>query len=303
MADRSDQPDDIERGGGEDEADAIDPELVALAEERTRGSALRPILFLAVIGLGCWMIADFWHDISYVFSSRTPTEVGDVTNAATEGDEPPDWEEVLPHNELVSLSGIPKRRSQSREFRFFKLVGAPIYVQAPREESADTLAERVGDKPEGGPDRTYFDGTGRLIKLWKVPERYTGFKQYYRQKYGTRFCEYVDDEERERILRKRRTAVVENWRERYEEASEEERAEEGLTPEPTDQEVEEIVSASPVCVYAFLFKAEETPWSNWEYLLLAALFGVFILLNIYWLIRWFRVFFGSSVDVRDLVEE
>lgn len=284
----TDESEEFEDWLSEGEGDEVDPELMALAEERSRGSALRPILFVAVIALGFWIIGDFWSDVTYFFSPKKPVELGDATSLQME---------ELPHNRLVSISGIPKRRSQSRKYRYFKLVGAPVYVEVPRGESLDPIKSAADDTPDGDVDRTYFEGEGRMIAFAKMPERYRGIKHYYRRQYGTRFCELIDDKERRRIRRERRSAVIENWREQYEKASQQEREQQGLTPEPTDAEIEEILGASPICIDAYLMRTTITPWRHWWYLLTAAIFAIFMLVNVYWLIRWFQKFFGSDVDL------
>ncbi len=288
---------------GEPEIGEVDPELMALAEERASSSALRPILFLAVIGLSIWIVSDFWGEIEYFFSPAEPVEVGEVTELASEPGEDPDWSEHFPHNRYVSLRGIPKRRSQSEKYRYFKLVGAPIYVEAPLEEGEDRSTPVAPRRGAMNPtDREYFEGAGRLIAFEKMPERYNGVKRYYRQKYGTRFCETLDEGDRERIRNEKRTAIVDNWRERYEEASDQKRKRDGLTPEPSDQKVDEILEANPICVEAYLLRSTVEPSDNWTYLLVAGLFGLFMLLNVYWLVRWMRDFFRSDVDVNDLGE-
>jgi len=298
MSDPADRPDDA-NGGGEEGAsgggEEVDPELLALAEERSRGSLLRPVLFVAVIVLGGWILADFWPDLRYFFSTDDPAKLGVVHEEyAGQAQEAPHRRLELPHNEYVHLEGIPKRRSQSEQYRFFRLVGAPIYVQTPREETPDSLADRVGDEGDGSADREFFSGEGRLIALWRMPERFHSIKNYYRKHYGTRFCGRLSEEEKRSIRQRQRTAYIENHREEYENASVEERAE--MRPEPTEEEIRRVVESKPVCVDAYLLLDGESPGSSWRILTLAALFALFIVLNIYWLIRWFRNFFAPEVD-------
>ena len=281
--------------------DEYDPELVALAEEQSRQSVLRPILFIAVIALGVWIIGDFKSQIAYFFSSTEPVELGEITDMASGKDEGPNWAEKFPHNTYVSLSGIPQRRSESRKYRYFKLVGAPVYVEQPVED-APPPPELQGPNREGPVAREYFEGAGRMISFAKVPDRYAGVKNYYRRNYGTRFCETLDQKDIERIRSEQRSAIVDNWREQYDNASEKEREEKGLTPEPSDEEIQEIMNANEICVDAYLVQATVTPRDHWMYLLTAGLFGLFMLLNVYWLIRWVRAFFSSDVDL-DHIDE
>jgi hypothetical protein len=303
MADPADPADESEGApeGGEAKSEEVDPELVALAEERERGSALRPVLFVAVIVLGVWVLADFWPDLKYFFSGTEPTELGSVHDEyAREAQKHPERKVDLPHNTFATIRGIPKRRSQSDQYRFFRLVGAPIYAQTPRENEAESLAERVGESEEGSVDREYFDGAGRLVALWKMPERFQGIKNYYRKHYGTRFCGNLSEKQRSSIRERQRTTYIENTRQEYENATEEEREEQNLEPEPTEEEIQQVLESNPVCVKAYLLLDGESPRSSWRILALAALFGIFILLNIYWLIRWFQNFFGPEVDPSEL---
>ena len=297
----ADEPQDNRDGEKRQQGEEVDPELVALAENRSRGSALRPLLFAAVIGLGVWIIGDMWTDISYFFTPSSVEEIGSLTEMASEG-EGGDWQNKLPHNRYVEIGGIPKRRSQSRKYRYFKLVGAPVYVEVPREKKeGGSLAERIGkEEASGSVDRTYFNGKGRIVAFGKAPQKYLGLKHYYRRKYGTRFCEMLDEKDERRIRRERRQAVIENWRERWENASPTEREDQEITKEPTEQEIDEILGASPICVEAYLVRIETEPWDHWWYVATALLFGLFMLVNLYWLGRWFRQFFGSDVDLSHL---
>jgi len=291
-----------EFGRGGDEGDEVDPELMALAEERSRPSALRPILFLAVIALSIWIVADFRPQLEYVFSASEPVELGDVADLAEGPESAPNWTEVFPHNRFVSISGIPKRRSESRKYRYFKLTGAPVYVEQPLSE-VPSKSKFDGPSRPGASDRTYFEGTGRIVAFSQMPERYAGVKRYYRNNYGTRFCENLDEEDRERIRSEQRSAIIDNWRERYANASKREREKKGLTPEPTDQQVDEIMNADELCVDAYMVQATVAPRDHWMYVLTAGLFVVFMLLNVYWLIRWFRDFFSADVDLETNEEQ
>lgn len=281
---------------GEGEEPEVDPELIALAEERDRGSALQPLLYISVIVLGIWIIGDFWEDVSYFFSPSEPIDLGSATEMTDED------VGQLPHNRYVHLEGIPKRRSEGREYRYFKFVGAPIYAAVPRENPDDTLEEQLDDEPKGSVDRTYFDGEGRLVELAEMPARYSGVKQYYREQYRTRFCETLAEREEKRLRERRRQLIVDNWKDRYEDASPEERREEGLTRRPSDEEIADILDDRPICTEAYLFRAEMSPRDHWWYLLVAGLFGSFVLVNVWWLARWVFGLFGTSVDVDELEE-
>lgn len=288
---------------GLESEEEVDPELVALANEQRSQSVLRPILFVAVIALGVWIISDWSAQIRYYFSSSEPAAIGEVTEFASKRADDENWKPELPHNRYVSLSGVPSRRSHSGKYRYFKLIGSNIYVEQPRKNSGEGEQDKEKeDQTAATPDRTFFEGEGQLLEFSKVPERYRGVRDYYREAYGTRFCGLLSDREEERLREVKRNAIRESWREEYRNASEEERIEKGLKAEPSDEEIEDIMEADPVCVDAHLLRATVSPSDHWWYLVVAGLFGLFMLVNAYWLVRWFVRFFGSG-PIPDLDED
>lgn len=293
MADNTDKRREIEEKLGLEPGEEIDPELVELANEQRSQSVLRPILFIAVIALGVWIISDWWPELRYFFKSGEPTQIGEVGDFASKRGDDPDWSPDLPDNEYVSLSGVPSRRSSSPKYEYFKLIGANIYVEKPREETGDSegVERRRSFK---SPDRVRFEGAGRMLSFGSVPERYQGVRDYYHKTYGTRFCGLITDREQSRLRKLRRESIIQTWREDYENATEEERDEQGLTPKPSDEEIEELMGADPVCVDGYLLRAGVTPKDHWWYLLITGMFGIFMLVNAYWLVRWFVHFFGSG---------
>jgi hypothetical protein len=307
MADDSEKRQIIADELGLDSEDEVDEELVALANEQRSQSILQPVLFMAVIALGVWVISDWWPDIEYFFSARQPVEVGSVTEFASKRAKDPDWEPDLPNNRYVSLSGVPTRRSASEKYRYFKLIGSSIFVEQPHTNAPEGSggSGKVGDLDSPrrslrnlrsglGPDRTYFEGKGRLMKFSEMPQRYQGVRTYYRKNYGTRFCGLMTDQEIERLRDVRRNAIVETWQDRYNEASPEERQEKNLKKRPSEEEIREILQRDPVCIDAYLLRSTVSPTDNWWYLLIAGFFGLFMLVNAYWLVRWFMRFFGTG---------
>lgn len=307
MADDSERRQIIADELGLDSEDEVDEELVALANEQRSQSILQPILFMAVIALGVWVISDWWPDIEYFFSARQSVEVGSVTDFASKRAKDPDWEPDLPNNRYVSLSGVPTRRSNSKKYRYFKLIGSNIFVEQPRENAPDETggSGNVGDLDEParsfrnlrsglGPDRTYFEGKGRLMKFSKMPQRYQGVRDYYRKNYGTRFCDRLSEQEIQRLRDVRRDAIIGTWKDRYEEATPEERKKRDLKRQPSEEEIRKILQRDPVCVDAYLLRSTVSPSDNWWYLLIAGLFGLFMLVNAWWLVRWFMRFFGTG---------
>ena len=49
----------------------------------------------------------------------------------------------------------------------------------------------------------------------------------------------------------------------------------------------------PECTEGYLIQADRGPKSFWHYLVFASLIGIFVLVNVYWLIRWVRDFVKS----------
>ncbi|AWV90701.1 hypothetical protein [Bradymonas sediminis] len=232
----------------------IDPELLGLASSGQRGSILRPILFLVVIWFGASLIHDWKVPLSYFFSSSEPVEIGNVLEFATLSAQDPNFKPDIPHNRYVSLSGVPSRRSQSERFMFFKLAGSDVYVEMPREDADLSELERAAQaNKKGDIDRQFFEGSGRALRLSEVPERYAGLRGYYFGQYYTYFCGMQLGEKEQRIL---------------------------------DESGEE-------CVDAYIVEVGTTPMSHWWYVLISGIIGIFIVLNIWWTIRWVRDFARS----------
>lgn len=229
----------------------IDPELLGLASSGQRGSILRLVLFLVVIWFGASLIYDWRVPLSYFFSSSEPVEIGNVIEFATRSAQDPNFKPDIPHNRFVSLSGVPSRRSQSERYMFFQLAGSDVYVEMPREDADLSELERAfKDDKKSQIDRSFFEGSGRAIRLSEMPERYTGFRTYYFSHYYTYFCGIQLPEREQRIL----------------------------------------AESGEECVDAYIIEVDKTPMSHWWYLLIAGVIGVFILLNIWWTIRWIRDF-------------
>lgn len=247
-----------------EDGDQVDPDLLELASEKRRGSILRPVLFVTVIWFGASIIGDWQSELEYFFSSSEPADVGSVTDFASErAQKGEDWESPLTHNRYSALEGVPSRRAQSDSYRFFKLVGGHVYVEVSREDADKSELEREFDDKKGEVDRTYFEGAGRAVNLSKTAERYRGLREYYYERYGTVFCD---------------TEIAEEHREKIQK-----RAAQG------DEESAE----EPECVEGYLIEADVEPADHWWYVALAGLIGVFMLLNVWWLIRWIRDFFRA----------
>lgn len=274
--------------------DAPDPELVALAGAGRRPSILRPILMIAVIALGGWIISDWRAELEFFFSDSEPVELPSATQFAIERAEDPDWQPPIPHNRYVQIEGIPTQRSQSARYRFFGLVGAPIFVEQERDDYIEDPIEREleGDA-KGDVDRTMYSGAGRALKFSEIPERYGGLRHYYATRYNIVFCESLDERAYRELEQTKRDAIIQQWRGHYKDSSPEDREAKGLTKEPTEEQIETIMAADPVCVEAWLIQDGVQPSDHWWYVAAAAMFGLFMLFNLVLLVRWVRDFARS----------
>lgn len=268
----------------------IDPELMELARERSRGSLLRPILMIAVIFFGLSLLNDWRDQLEYFFTSSTPVELGNITDYPVQMTENPAWKAPLIHNRYVTLSGVPTRRSQSEKYNYFKLVGAEVYVEAPREDIPKSAIERVMTEEQprklSDTDRSFYSGTGRLVALSKTTDRYGGLRNYYTTRYDTRFCEQYDERDMAEIARSRRESILLNWALEYERATPEQRTQRGLHREPTTEEMDEIFNSEPLCVNAYLFQEGTAPKNHWWNVALALLIAGFVVFNAVNLVRW-----------------
>lgn len=270
------------------QAAEIDEELIGLADENTP-SILRPILMIGVIITAFWIVGDWREQVSFFFSSNEPIVIGDVTDFATKAEDP-NWRPDLPHNRVVSLSGIPTQRSQSARYMYWRLVGGWVFVEAKRDIPEGSITAEMEDAPAGDVDRTYYEGKGRMIAFREMPQRYNGLREYYRSRYNIEFCETLRPEDVRSIENKRRDVIVSQWKIEYDEATPEERIEKKLSERPTDAQIKEILDNNPVCVDAYLVQDGVMPSDMIWYLVATILFGCFMLFNVYGLIRWIRQF-------------
>ncbi|MFU8807219.1 MAG: hypothetical protein ACNA8W_25645, partial [Bradymonadaceae bacterium] len=226
---------------GWSEEDDLDPELMELAERRSRGSILRPILMVAVIVFGASILTDWKAELAYFFSSSEPIEIGSVTEFAVQSSRDPNWRPPLEDNRYVSISGVPTRRSAGRKHHYFRLIGGEIYVEVPRDDYISNPIEReLAGQQRGDVDRTYFEGEGRLIAFSSVSDRYGGLRQYYNERYNTRFCDDFTETAIAEIARRRRETIRQNLALEYESASEETRKELDLKAVASEEDIQQI---------------------------------------------------------------
>lgn len=269
------------------DVDELDPELVELAERRSQGSILRPILMLAVIVFGASILSDWRVELEYFFSSSEPIEIGSVTEFPFQASRDPDWRPPLEDNRFVSMSGIPTRRSMGSKHQYFRLVGGEIYVEVPRTDYiANPIERELAGSQRGEADRTYFEGQGRLIAFSSMSHRYGGLRSYYNQRYNVHFCDDLSSTQLDEMARQRRDAIRQGLMLEYESATAEERAALNLRAQPTDDDIQQIFDSEPLCVHAYLLQTDTRPMDHWWYVAVAALIGFFMLFNIVNLAKW-----------------
>lgn len=246
---------------------------------------------IAVIVLGGWIITDWRAELEYFASEANPVELGDALEFAVgSGDDALQ----LPHNRYVAISGIPTQRSQSTRYRFFRLVGAPVFVEEKRDDVIeDPIQRELQGDVKGDVDRTIFRGAGRLTKFSEMPERYHGLRHYYRTRYNLTFCEELTPQAHAEIKRRKRDAIVAQLRAEYEEASPEERKLRKLQPSPADALVDELLEDDPVCIEAWLLQDGAAPKDHLWYVVATLMFLGFMLFNVGMLVRWVRAFARS----------
>ena len=244
---------------------------------------------IAVIVLGAWIISDWRTELEYLVSDSTPIDLGDalefaVTDETGAGPQ-------LPHNRYVTIRGIPTQRSQSERYRFFRLVGAPVFVEQKRDDIIeDPLERELAGDVKGDVDRTLFRGAGRLLEFSQMPQRYGGLRHYYRSRYNITFCEELTPQAHDEIKRRKRDAIVAQLRAEFQEASSEERALRKLQAEPSAELVDELLADDPICIEAWLLQDDSEPRDHIWYLLASLMFLGFMLFNVVMIVRWVRAF-------------
>ena len=247
---------------------------------------LRPILMVMVLVLGAFILSDWKEELAYYFSSSTPIELGQVSEFPTRAEADPAWRPEIPHNRYVSLTGIPIRRSLSNQYKYYKLIGGELYVEAPRDDADLSEMERIqrGEAQGAESDRSYFEGGGRALSFSAMPKRYATLRNYYETRYATKFCADLDEPARKQLEAQRREMAVKIWKKTYEEAAEEER--EKMTPEPSKEKLDELMRENPVCVDAWLIQEGKQPKDHLWYVILSGVFALFMVVDLIFLVRW-----------------
>lgn len=261
---------------------------MALVGAGARPSILRPILMGIVIALGVWIISDWRTELEYFASSSEPTSLGTATDFAIDVSKI----EELPHNRYVSISGIPTQRSQSERYRFYRLIGAPIFVEDRRDDViTDPIERELQGDVKGEVDRTMYSGAGRLVKFSEISERYHGLRYYYESRYQLRFCEALTPSQVTELRRQKRDLIIAELISDYQQATPEERIAKKLSAEPDAQLVEQLLDDDPVCHELWLLQDGVKPSDHIWYVVVSLVFALFMLFNAVMIVRWVRDFF------------
>jgi len=274
--------------------DGVDPELMELAEAPVRDSVLRPILMLMVLVMGAFILSDWQEELAYFFSAKQPVEIGSVTDFPEKRATDPDWSPQMPHNRYVEVSGIGDSPSFSKRYKYFKLIGGEVYIETLRDDADASELEKLqktgNERGEERQEFVHFEAKGRALSFAAMPKRYSTLRQYYSRYYNTTFCVDLDQGTRTQLERQQRGVIEQMWKERYEAATAAEREAKKLTPTPTEAQVRERMEKRPVCVDAWLIQAHKSPTDHWWYMALASVFGLFMLVDLIFLLRWIKRF-------------
>ncbi len=223
--------------------DYVDP---ALSELGKSGSLGQIVLLLLVSVFALLMLRQYIDEFLYVFSESEPIAIG-MADELAQSDLYVDGQLALPSNRYVTVEGAEEHASTSDDTRFFKLIGAPVYVEESVAESGTRLVAGPHGVPRGEESlQPYYDGGGRLIAFSELPSRYTSLIEFYSENYGVFFCGYELSPDLERYLHNREGRVHLALLDE-------------LGREPTEAELEEELGGATSCQEAYLVIADATP--------------------------------------------
>lgn len=256
--------------------DYVDPELEGLRPEI---NWVRPLLALTLIAAAVYGMTLFRSQLEFFFLDDTPVDLGDVTDYPTHAAVDPAWKPPIVHNQYVKVTGIPTHFSAicAPPVRFFKLVGAQVYVELPMADDVSAIACRLETQGRKGkiPDLEYFDGTGRAVAFKDAGHQYGSLRTFYEREYAEHFCSSMTEAKKNALLKERRKLLREDVKRTSGEY-------------PDDAKLEALVTAEPLCQSGFIVQAGVTPKSYWHFLLIYVVLIAIILWNLYALATWAR---------------
>jgi hypothetical protein len=258
----------------------VDPELESL---RPQINWFRPVLMIVVMCFAAYVATKFEEELRYFFSPNEPVDIGDVTDYADRADKDPAWSPNIPHNRLVRLSGLPDHEKTSiacsarPPSRFYKLIGAQLYVQVPLGELSAIACEAERKPGDAWEETPFFDGlVGRAIDFKQTQNpRYEGFKRFYEQTTGQLFCANMTDARREARIDLLRQLLREKHKAQHGDY-------------PSDALLQQQLAKEPLCHDAFLVLGDDRPIDYWPYLAVVIVLGLIVLWNITALALWLR---------------
>jgi hypothetical protein len=261
---------------GEGDEEYVDPELERL---RPQINWLRPLLMVSIIAGAVYGLTLFESQLEYFLLDNEPIELGEIAEYPSHMAADPSWQPEIAHNRFVRATGVPTRFSAicAPPVRFFKLVGAQVYVELPMDEELSSIACHIETQSKRAniPDLEYFEGSGRAVAFERAGRQYTSLKTFYEREYSDRFCSSMTEAKKQARLKELRQVLREDVK-----------RESGQYPD--DATLEELVKREPICQNGFIIQAGVTPGSYWHYVLIYAVLIGIILWNIYALAAWAR---------------
>ena len=263
---------------GPSEPGDVDPELAELTPSIHYH---RPIIMIAVMAFAIYLLQRYTEEVAFFLAPAEPHVVGEVTDFPLRAAEHPDWNLDIPHNRYVQVAGIPSRTSLSCKSRpptrYFKLVGAHVYIEQPIEdldafECEQKTQRRTQYEIE---DTAFFEGRGRAISMQQAGERYRAFRAFYEKTYGEPFCASLTPTAREQRLSLLRQVLRNKLK-----------AQAGS--DPTDAEVEAALSHETICHDAWLIQMDKAPRQLGSWMLPPVVLALIVLWDIVALLLWIR---------------
>jgi hypothetical protein len=256
----------------------VDPELAELTPSIHYH---RPIIMIAVMCFAVYLLQRYTEEIQYFLSVTETHAVGEVTDFPARSSADKDWKLEIPHNRFVEVAGIPSRTSLSCKSRpptrYFKLVGAHVYIEQPIDDLSTFECEQQTQRRTQYEieDTAFFEGRGRAISMQQAGERYQAFRAFYEKTYGELFCASLDParmEQRKSFMRQ----VLRNKH----------RAENGA--DPTEAELEAALAKETLCHDAWLIQIAKEPRQLGSWVVFPIVLCLIILWDIVALLLWVR---------------
>jgi hypothetical protein len=257
-------------------AEYIDPQLLALPRRPEILSLLLAITFMVFSAFVAWTGR---YDFLYYFADESPFELGSVETLTQRLDADPALLDNLDSNVLVSLTGIPTRRSETSDSQFAQLVGFPVFLKMEHEDAnlepflrGIPRRAHLGD---GRHDREYIHGVGRLLSLDQAGAHGNGVAKFYGEHYNFWSCSHPLTLRQEQFRRGLRDTVSLQLLETAE------------SP-PTPDEIELSINAIFHCENGYIFELDRVPRSElWQIGLYCILLVIQIIGMIY-ILFWVR---------------